>query len=406
MKKIFVLVVGLTLFFSNVGFAVSQDEEIQQLKQQVQDLLRRIEQLEGKAPVAAAPKEGVCSVLTKKAASMIKMSGRFAAGYFDSQKAGSFSDGTWAAPDAKLRFDIQPDKINTIVMRGSFNNGKFNEVDYLYVDSVGFLPFLEDKPFTLSSRLGKFKLDYGEETWSDNPVESTLISNSIGNATGVDEGWQLFGTVGKEKKIKYSASVSNGTDSTGDNNPSKAFAGKIGVTPFDPIYLSASYYNSGDLETDKSAYKIAGLNSVGKGVTDWKRSMWEVDARIDLWKGTKPLDPPAYNDSKVFVRGAYGQFSDELTGGSDRDGDYGFVEGTWNICPKFYTSGRWSVVDLDSGTASLQGAVAEWAQRWSLGGGFRLTDAAIIKAEYSWNVEDDDHEVDNDQVATVLSMSF
>lgn len=433
----FSLLVALSIFISMSGmtFASTPAEEVQVLKEQVKVLMDRIEKLEGEVAKAkeAKPEEKVAEkkeeplpAMLKNIGTKLKISGRWAAGYYDSGENGSFPDGSFQAPEAKLRFDFQPDKYNTITMRMSLNNATFNNLDYFYLDSKDFLPFLKDSPFTLESRIGRFKLDYGEETWSNNQVESAVVSNSAGNVGGNDEGVQLSGKIKAIEKmpIKWAASVTNGNSSTGaDNENSKAFSGKIAINPLDDMYLSASYYHSDDLETGSSETSIAGLASAPTNATNWTREMWEVDARYDFKKGKKPLDPPAYTDSVAYVRGAFGQFWDdaEVTGVSslvsqlavqDRDGNYGFVEGLYNINSKLYAAYRYSIIDLERGqTASLNGITANRHQRHSLGLGWRWSDKTILKAEYTWNKESDVTRTQfgndkNDQVSAVISSLF
>lgn len=346
---------------------------------------------------APIKKEGCCEdswkVKLSNVLSKLEIKGRAAAGYYKSGRQGTFSSGSFEVPEAKLQFSFQPDEINTVVMRANLNNAKFNEVDYLFLQSKDFLPFLKGTPFSLSSRLGRFKLGFGEETFSNNPVESTLPSNSAANAGVTDEGLELAGKIKLDSPnlapLGWAASVSNGNTGTGtDTTKAKAWFGKLYHTPIDPLYLSVSFYNSGDLATAASEFSIAALNTIPAGGTHWKRRVWEASARYDFGKGKKPLDPPAYSDSKAFVRLSYGRFSDDVTGASGRNGAFGFVEGTYNITPKIYAAGRCSFMKLKGNTtASLNSIVANRYKRHSLGAGYRLSENVILKASYDWNKE-------------------
>ena len=86
---------------------------------------------------------------------------------------------------------------------------------------------------------------------------------------------------------------------------------KLYHSPIEPLYLSTSYYNSGRLDSSSAEMSIAGLITPPSGESDWDRSVWEIDARYDFGKGKKPLDPPAYSDSKAIIRLSFGQFKDE-----------------------------------------------------------------------------------------------
>lgn len=415
MKRFFTGILVSAFLFSYVpkGFAAT-DEEIQVLKTQVQELLERIEKLEAEQTQskteAVKAREEVAKLKETQALrvdlantlSKLKMKGRFAAGYFDSGKAGSFPAGSFEMPDAKIQFAFQPDDINTIVLRFKLDNAVTSIsstsplLDYLYLQSKDFLPQLKGTPFSLSGRLGRFKLGFGEETWSDNPIEGILPSNSAAKAGVSDEGLELAGKIKLDKitiadytlrPLGWVVSVSDGNAGVGsDSSANKAFLGKIYYTPIDPLYLSASYYDSGDLGTQNTEMAIggSGLSSRPAGANNWQRSVWEADARYDFKKGKKPLDPPAFSDSKAILRLSYGEFQDSSV--TDRYGNFGFVDGICNLTRKFYAAGRYSFVNLDGDiTATLNSVTANIYERYSLGGGYRWSENTIVKLSYDWN---------------------
>ena len=404
-KKIFsgILVFLLvTLFNAPILKADERDEQISVLKTQVEDLLKRIEKLEaGQAKAkeeSLKAKEELAKIKettqTVQAARVdlanplakLKLKGRAALGFFDSGKAGSYPSGSFEVPEAKLQFGFQPDDINNIILRFNLNNATFNNVDYFYVDTD--LKKLLNLGFPISSRLGKMKVDFGEETWGNNSVESVLPSASAANVNGNDEGLQLSGKLGKDKPLGYSIAVDNGSAGTGfDTSTAKAFAGKLYYNIIDPLYISASYYNSGQMKASNSELGIGGLVSPPTGAVKRTRQMWEVDLPYDFQKG-KTMNPPAFCDSKAFVRLSYGGFSDDVSGGtiSKRDGTIGFIEGTYNLTKKFYVATRASFIDLDgTTTATLNRVTANKYDRYSLGGGYRLSNNILLKLGYDWN---------------------
>ncbi|MDP2938922.1 MAG: hypothetical protein Q8O13_02415 [Candidatus Omnitrophota bacterium] len=409
MRRAFIVIMVLAFIFTfaQKGFTDSQ-EEIQALKHQVKELMTRIEKLEQdqakSKEVVAATKEDVTKVKDaasrvdlSNALSKLKLKGRWAAGYYASGKAGSYPDGSFEIPEGKIQFAFEPDKINTIVMRFNVNNATAQVplMDYFYLQSKDFLPFLKDTPFSLNSRLGRFKLGFGEETWSDNPVESILPSNSAAKTGASDEGFELAGKIKLDKirlkPLGWVVSMSDGNSGVGsDSGAAKAFMGKFNYSPIDPLYLSFSYYDSGDLKISNSEFSIAGLVSRPTGATNWERRVWEFDARYDFGKGKKPLDPPVYSDSKAIVRLSYGQFLDDIdksTGSpKERNGDFAFVDGIYNFNKKIYGAGRISFVELDDNvTASLNSVTTSLYDRFSFGGGYRWSDNTIIKLSYDIN---------------------
>lgn len=418
-----ILIPLLVLMFSTFpAWAQAPDEEIAALKAQVQQLLKRIEALEQEQAktkeVVAKQQEDVAkkvepSVVMDKLLSKLKLKGRWAAGYFDSGKAGSYPSGSFEVPDAKLQFTFEPDEVNKIVMRMNLNNATFNSVDYSYIDTN--LTKLFNLTLPLSSRIGRMKLEFGEETLWNNPIEGVLPSNSAINADGKDEGLQLSGKLGKAKPINYAVSVTNGTSGTGsDTSSAKAFTGKLFYNIINPLYISASYYNSGSMKSSSAEMSIAGLTSRPSNAARWSREIWEVDLRYDFKKG-KIFNPPAFSDSKAIVQLAYGGFSDgvsataALGSSARRHGKYGFVEGTYNFTQKFYLAGRASIIDLDGDAlASLNNITCNEYQRYSLGGGYRLTGNTILKLGYDWNRESGSgvDEADNNLLSAVVASQF
>lgn len=402
-RFLILLLIAAVVFMSGMPHlqADQRDDEIAVLKTQVQGLLDRIEALEqGQAQskeTASQPKEEAAkkaepNVTMANLASKLKLKGRWVAGYFDSGKAGSFPSGSFEVPDAKLVMSFEPDDINKIVLRMNLNNAAFNSVDYSYIDTN--LTKLFDLSLPLTSRIGRMKLEFGEETLWNNPLEGVVVSNSAGNVDGKDEGLQLSGKLGKEKGINYSMSVTNGTSGTGsDTSTAKAFTGKLSYNVFNPLYVSASYYHSGSMKSSNSEMSIAGLTSRPANAARWTREIWEMAMRYDLNKG-KVFNPPALSDSKAILQFAYGGFSDDVSAtaalgnSSKRNGQYGFAEGIYNFTKKFYGAGRVSFIALDGDTtASLNNITSNEYQRYSLGVGYRLTTSTILKLGYDWNRE-------------------
>lgn len=418
--------IAIFVLVSNIAVvkADERDDEISTLKTQVQQLMQRIEKLEASQANAKEEITKVKESATALQASRVdlantlaklKMKGRAAFGYFDSGKAGSYPAGSFEAPEAKLQFSFQPDAINTFVMRFNLNNATAQSplLDYLYLQSNNFLPMLKNTPFSLSGRLGRFKLGFGEETLSNNLVEGILPSNSAGNVGVSDEGLELNGKIKLEKiglrPLGWVASVSDGNSGVGsDTSASKAFMGKLYYTPVDPLYLSATYYNSGNLKEQSAEMSIAGLTSrPSTGVGDWKRKVWEVDARYDFGKGKKSLEPMVYSDSKAIARLSYGGFND--ISNISRHGTFGFVDGIYNLNKKFYTAGRFSFVDLGGDTtASLNSVTANKYDRYSFGFGYRWSENTIIKLSYDWNNESgpNTQEADNNLLSAVVAAQF
>ena len=132
-----------------------------------------------------------------------------------------------------------------------------------------------------------------------------------------------------------------------------------------------------------------------------------MDARYDFKKGKKPLEPPAYSDSRAIVRVSYGEFNDISNIGIH--GNFGFVDGIYNLTKKIYTAGRYSFVNLDGDTtATLNSVTANEYARYSLGLGYRWSENTILKLSYDWNKESGSNteDSDNNLLSAIVATQF
>lgn len=389
-------VVGGLIFMASTASAADSDALIKLLIKKglitEQELTSVQAELDGKEAKAPA-KEAALPVMMDKVGSSLKIKGRWAAGYFQGGQDGTDPNGAFRAPEAKVQLAFAPDAVNTVITRLNLNNASPNNnplLDYFYLESKDFLPWLKEYPISFATRLGRFKMDFGEETWSNNPVESALPSNSVANVAGNDEGVQLAVNVKTAWSPRVSVGVFNGNTTTlTDNTAGKAFAAKLSVTPLDELYLSTSFFDSRALKGQASEMSVGGLTAIPAlsptSAVNWSRSLWEADARYDIGKGKAKLDPPASTDSTAYLRGAYGLFTDDAKGGTDRRGDYAFLEALWNLRPKWYAASRWSILDFEQEASATIGGITtvKTQQRYALGGGYRWSQNTILKGEWA-----------------------
>jgi hypothetical protein len=340
-------------------------------------------------------------VVLSNAFSKLTLKGRFFGGYYVSDeeknaalagKYGStgsnknFKDGSFEVPDGKIQFTWNPMERVSIVNRLSLSNAAVT-IDYFYGQYNGIIP--GDPKSRV--RLGKMKVDFGEETFTDNPVENNagLISNSAAIVGGYDEGVELYGNF-VPGVFGYTLSATNGASGTGtDLNTNKALAAKLFVqptlnTPAAQIYFSGSYYTGDMAQTGASDFKIAGMTAApaGTGTDGWNRSAWEVDAKSKFFR-------PDGKTEIARLAASYGQFSDDLNKSSnpDREGSYYFLEAMYNFTPKIFAGARYSFAGLDNKYADTMNGISNSNEytRTSFGAGYRLNNLVTLKAEYSWN---------------------
>ncbi|MHB0939358.1 MAG: hypothetical protein ACYDCO_25830 [Armatimonadota bacterium] len=366
------------------------------------------------AQAPATPPPPAPTVQAASKGSLVKIDGRLFVGLFTSGDEGAYPNRALDIPDAKLRFTFTPSKDITIVNRFSNSKATQSDFDYFYLDLNNWGGVAPGHLL----RLGKQKVDVGEETWTDNPVENILITNSAASVSGYDVGVSFRGPIPVKVHATYAISVLNGTGEVGASTRGLATAGKVGVSPVKNLYLSASLYQSGDLikadgTVGAPALKVANLKSAPAGAESWERTVWEVDARWNYGPtGVKSTIPSSPDPAPFQVAAAIGRFEDAFAGEglTDREGQYWYVEGLYNATKKIYLATRFSEVTLDDdATARLADspvAVNKY-RRLSLGAGYHLTPLTDIKLEVTKNTTGGGaSEPDLDQIAIGVATKF
>ncbi len=391
----------------------SLQQQIDDLKQRLADydqLKKRLDELEKKAQASQKNPQQVVEAANKD--TKIKIDGRMFVGVFKTGEQGSFPNSSLDIPDEKIRLTFTPSKDVTIVNRFSNNRAGSNGFDYFYLDLNNWGGAVPGHVL----RVGKFKIDVGQETWTDNPVESILITNSVSHISGYDEGINFRGPVGAGAvPVTYSVAVMNGNKGVSPADSGPAWSGKVGALVTKQLYLSASYLRTGDLvkqdgTLDQPDFDIAEVFNAPTGATTWNRSLWEADARYGYGKEgiSSVVGAPATVPWQAGA--AYGQFTDSATGAPDRTGQYWFVEGLYNLSPRIYLASRYSDISLDGGAlamlASSPVAVNDY-NRLSIGGGYRITPMTHLKVEYTRNTTSGGKTQPNlDQIAVGVATKF
>src|SRR6185295_8456293 len=98
-------------------------------------------------------------------------------------------------------------------------------------------------PDSLNLRVGSINTPFGEEYLVRGPVENPLISHSLSDIWGPDEGLEIYGTLGA---WQYVVAVQNGGISQlRDFNSDKAIAARVSWDPRPWLHLSASAMRTG-----------------------------------------------------------------------------------------------------------------------------------------------------------------
>ena len=387
----------------------TQKHALDQLEKRLGDLERRQQaQPEtggagGGAPASSTPtptgaepggRDGVPSsgVLTRSVSGdKLIFSGEGGIAYFRQDSEGMFKHNDLRVDEAKLFMDakIWGDvygfaELNLIQREDSDEKFALGE---LYIDFEG-VSKLWGSDRMLNLRAGRIDIPFGEEYLVRDAIDNPLISHSLSDMWGVDEGVEVYGSLGK---FQYVLAVQNGSHPIlRDYDSDKAIVGRLSYDPRKWLHLSGSAMRTGalDVQRDKMSELWFGngfLRALGptNTTTSFRGDVLEGDLRVQ-WK-------------TGHVKGAGGWL---LEGDNDtvtrngRDAYYYYVESVQQIIGGLYGVGRWSHI-MAPGGMPLVGAgefgrrffgnLTDELTRLSLGLGYRWSRDLVFKVEYTLN---------------------
>jgi hypothetical protein len=336
----------------------------------------------------------------------VDISGRLAVGYGDEGSAGlkepvtfpakenAMYVGSFIVPDAKIQANAKLAEDITGVIRLNFDGGTANGADRAYVQLDNVIKKLA-KSDTVNPNIyvGLMKVNFGEETWSNNVVENALVKNSIAMLSGDDIGIEFRQTkmpIDLPVILGYSLSILNSSSTAGvDNNNAKGYVFKaMGQMKSIPLYFSINQYDSGkfaagstpamgnELAAMMAIYTPGGI--VMAGGEYYK--LHELDVRFDVLEGSQTFDPskaPLASDAKAVLRLSYAQGTKGVnTLFSDKEKTM-MLDGLYNVDKQWYVAFRYSSFDTDGDKFT----------RISIGGGHKFSENAILKLDYTTNTE-------------------
>jgi hypothetical protein len=256
---------------------------------------------------------------------------------------------------------------------------------YLDFESVSAL---WNRDHMLNIRLGRMDIPFGEEYQSRDVIDNPLISHSLTDFWGVDEGIELYGKIGP---VRYVVAAQNGGISdTRDFNPDKSVAGRLAYDPLRWLHLSVSGMRTGDLDAQQDQlsalwFGSAFIRSLGSpGTTKFHANLVEGDISVWLPHG------------HVSAFGGYLRYQDnDPAGENHRDLYFYSIEGIHDVVGKLYAGARFSQIFAPNGfPISGNGdmgnyffnplALTREMWRLSLGLGYRFNQNLLLKMEYTF----------------------
>jgi hypothetical protein len=320
----------------------------------------------------------------------VRLSGELGLAYFRTGAAGQFPNSVFRVDEAKVFLEAvvwknvylfsELDLVTRETPDEAFHLGE------LYIDFENVIPN-SAAIGRLNLRVGRFNSPFGEEYQSRNVLANPLISHSLSDIWGFDQGIEIYGSAGK---VSFVAAVQNGGGALlNDFTSDKALVARIGFTPAHWLHVSASGMRTGDLSAKDDFLSAIWFGNgffraLGPAETTRKfhAELFEFDAKTSWSSG--------------YIAAAVGRanFNDDDSSASNaRAMNYNFIEGLQKIGEKFYGVARYSEIRAPNGYPLVGwgtfGAyffsplLTEKLDRLSLGFGYRIAPPLVLKFEYT-----------------------
>jgi hypothetical protein len=319
----------------------------------------------------------------------VRISGEGGVAFFETGSKGTF-------PNSEFRIDEARLFVEAPVLEGVY---AFSEINMATREQDGvqlglgeaYLDFenvsrLWGQDQFLSIRLGRIYTPFGEEYQTRYAIDNPLISHSLADLWAVDEGVELYGSLGK---FSYAVAVQNGgLPDSRDFDPDKSLAGRVSFDPTRWLHLSVSGMRTGELNSQNDSLSAMWF---GNGFFRSMGSTGTTKFHADLVEGDVQVRLP-HGHVKAF--GGYIAYGDnDPLGHNHRDVYYYSIEGIHDVIGKLYAGFRFSQImahrgfpivangDFDS---YLFDDLTTQIWRLSLGVGYRFSPNLVLKAEYSF----------------------
>lgn len=361
-------------------------EQLQKQNAAIESLNRKVTSLEEKAAASAdtggqSPAAGFGSAVSSK----VHLSGEGAVGFFETGSKGAFPNSEFRVDEARLFLDaaIWGDvygflELNLATTEGSDLHAQLGEA-YLDFENVSKLWGKENQ---LSIRAGRMDVPFGEEYLYRDAIDNPLISHSVADFWGIDEGIELYGNV---SKVSYVFAVQNGGGATvRDLDGDKAVVLRLSGDPAKWLHVGASAMRTGNLSPNDWSEVWVG-NGVFSPIGTATRSHADLaqgDIRVRLPRG------------HLHFAGGYARYDDNAAPSNNKR-DFWFLsaEGVQNITSKIYAGARFSQMWVRDGYPLVGqgdfgqyyfGDLTDELWRLSLGVGYRFSENLVVKTEYSF----------------------
>jgi len=365
--------------------------QLQQQQQTLDKLTKQVGEIQQAGGASPAPPEpSPASGIAGLNFGQVHIGGEGGVAFFHTGSEGAWPNSEFRIDEAKLF--VEAPIWGDVFVFGEINIAarEYNDLEldlgelYLDFEDVSQLWGAERQ---LNIRAGRFDIPFGEEYVTRDAIDNPLISRSVVDLWGVDEGIEFYGAFGK---VSYVFAVQNGSvPGAADFDGDKSLTARLSFDPNSWLHLSVSGMRTGDIDaTDDylSELWIGGgwFRSIGSpATTEFHANLVQSDVRVRLPHG----------HLKAF--GGYARYDDDdPTADNRRDIYYYSVEAEHRFTRKLYAAARFSQMFAEDGYPLLgyrpmddffSGAVmTEELWRLSLGLGYRFSENLVVKTEYSF----------------------
>lgn len=407
----FLITAALLLALPPFAVAASEDDvrelaaQNRRLQEQVQAQQQVIEQLSAKLSQLATASErherDLRSLQRDTAAAPagpssergqeVRIAAEGAITFFHTEREGRFPKGEFRADDPVITLEAPVMKnayfFTELKLLSRDSNAEDFELGEMYVD-------IEDvsgwwgQPGLLNFRAGRLNIPFGEEYQRRTPLANPLISHSLSDIWGVDEGIGAYGRVGG---TRYIVAVQNGGVSRlRDYHADKAVTARLSWEPASWAGVSVSAMRTGKLSTTGDTLSevwfgggfFRALGPSSRTTSFWAE-LYEADA-VTRWKN---------GQASVALGAARFDDSDPLAENARRL-RYGYLELVQGITARLYGATRFSAIRVrdgyplpgwgSMGTFFFRPSLTEELRRLSVGLGYRFGPPLVWKIEYTW----------------------
>jgi len=347
-------------------------------------------------------------------AQKVIVSGEAGLAFFDSESKGQFPNAEFRVDEAKLFLEAPIWKDTYFLAEIELTSREQEDIylGELYVDFER-----AGRAFGwgrgVNIRLGRMNLPFGEEYLVRDAITNPLISHSLADVWGIDEGVEFYGEKGE---FSYVVAVQNGGRSLSrDYDKDKSVTARLGYDPFGWLRVSASAMRTGDLSVaDEGLSEVWFADGffvpVGDSATTtvYSGKLYELNgtARWKTGHANIALGRADYTDN-------------DSSADNSRRMRYGSIELMQQFTDGLFGAARYSWIDGgkgyplsghgDRGRYVFSGALTDELWRLGLGVGYRLGEPLVVKMEYmleGGSLHDGGERNDEDLFAAEIGLKF